>query len=228
MPQTEIAPVTRTTEDAKATYDRLSKYYDTLATSSEGRYIDLGLEMLDIQEGKEVLEIGFGAGYATLQLARSVGEGGKVYGLDISEGMYRVTRDKLAKAGLLERAELKVGDAQEMPFPAATMDAVFMSFTLELFDTPQIPVVLDECRRVLRDGGRLCVVSLSKDRALGVVGRLYEWLHTQFPRYLDCRPIPVQELLREAGFALADVRQASMWGLPVSAVLAKPDGRRAT
>ena len=221
MPHTEIAPVPRTTEEAKATYDRLSKYYDALATSSEGRYIDLGLEMLDIQEGEEVLEIGFGTGYATLQLARSVGQAGKVYGLDISEGMYRQTQDRLAEAGLLARAELKVGDAQQIPFPGASMDAVFMSFTLELFDTPQIPVVLDECRRVLRKGGRLCVVSLSKDQGLGVVGRLYEWLHMQFPRYLDCRPIPVQDLLWEAGFALADVRQTSMWGLPVATVLAR-------
>lgn len=222
MPQIEMAPVTRTTEEAKATYDRLSKYYDALATSSEGRYIDLGLDMLGVKEGEEVLEIGFGSGYATLQLARSVGQAGKVYGLDISEGMYRVTRDKLAEAGLLERAVLKVGDAREMPFPTASMDGIFMSFTLELFDTPQIPVVLAECRRLLRDGGRLCVVSLSKDRELGVVGRFYEWLHMQFPRYIDCRPIPVQELLREEGFALADVRQASMWGLPVTAVLARP------
>jgi ubiquinone/menaquinone biosynthesis C-methylase UbiE len=222
MPQTEIAPVPRTPEEARATYDRLSKFYGALATSSEGRYIDLGLDILAVEEGEEILEIGFGTGYATLRLARSVGETGKVYGLDISEGMYRVTYDKLAEAGLLDRAVLKVGAAQEVPFPAASMDGVFMSFTLELFDTPEIPVVLEECRRVLRDGGRLCVVSLSKDEELGIVGRLYEWLHLQFPRYLDCRPIPVQELLREAGFALADVRQASMWGLPVATVLARP------
>ncbi len=56
-----------------------------------------------------------------------------------------------------------------MPFETGSLDAVFSSFTLELFDTPDIPVVLGECRRALRDGGRLCVVAMSKQGKLALM-----------------------------------------------------------
>ena len=42
------------------------------------------LELLDIQEGEVVLEIGFGTGCSLVEIARSVGEKGKVYGLDVT------------------------------------------------------------------------------------------------------------------------------------------------
>jgi len=100
------------------------------------------------------------------------------------------------------------------------MDGIFSSFTLELFDTPQIPEVLKEFKRVLKPGGRLVVVSLSKDQPLPWMGRLYERLHTTYPRVLDCRPIPVQSIISKGGFEINQARELSMWGIPVSIVKA--------
>ena len=61
-----------------------------------------------------------------------------------------------------------------MPFANDSMDGVFMSFTLELFDTPEIPQVLGECNRVLRPAGRLAVVGMSKGDAHGAIFHIYE------------------------------------------------------
>ncbi len=216
----EISRVTRSREQARTSYNRMSQWYDWLAGSSEKRFTDAGLQKLNIQTGEIVLEIGFGTGYSILALAQSVGDSGQVYGVDISDGMLSVTQAMVNKAGLSARVELMCGDARQLSFEANCFDVVFMSFTLELFDTPDIPIVLRECRRVLRNGGRLGVVSLSKKNAAGLMPRLYEWAHARFPAYIDCRPILAQQALENTGFDIVDVINTSTWGLPIEIVTA--------
>jgi ubiquinone/menaquinone biosynthesis C-methylase UbiE len=217
----EIQPVKRSKAQAQASYDRLSRWYDALAGGSEKRLIDAGLLKLAAGEGEKVVEIGFGTGHAILALARSVGDSGRVYGVDISAGMLRVAQERVGQAGLAGRVELRQGDAAQLPFEVGSMDAVFSSFALDLFDTPEIPVVLGECQRVLRDGGRLCMVAMSRTGKPGLMVRLYEWAHERFPGSVDCRPIYAQAAVQEAGFRVVDSTVRSTWGLPVEIVLAQ-------
>jgi demethylmenaquinone methyltransferase/2-methoxy-6-polyprenyl-1,4-benzoquinol methylase len=211
--------VRRSKEEARAAYDRMSGWYDLLAGASEEKHVDAGLRKLNAQAGERILEIGFGTGQALLSLAQSVGGSGQVYGVDISEGMTRIARGKVWQAGLDHAVGLISGDGAWLPLRDEAVDAVFMSFTLELFDTPRIPLVLAECRRVLREGGRLAVVSLARRGRERLPVRVYEWVHNRIPRYVDCRPIPVEEVLERAGFELEEVERRSMWGLPVDVVV---------
>ena len=216
----EISPVRRSKKEARASYNKLSRWYDLLAGRYERKYRDAGLQELGVKEGDVVLEIGFGTGHCILTLARSVGNSGRVYGIDISDGMVDSARAKVKETGLSGRVELNVFDAVKLPFEANSFDAVFMSFTLELFDTPEIPIVLKECRRVLRSGGRICIVAMSKKGKDRLMMRLYEWLHNNFPSYVDCRPIFVEEALEDVGFQILKAKEVSMWGLSGEIVIA--------
>lgn len=117
-----ISRVTRSKEEAKASYDQLSRWYDLLASRFERKYQDAGLQQLGVKQGECVLEIGFGTGYALVALARSVGSSGKVSGIDLSEGMCRVAEARVDKTRLSERVELTCGDAARLPYAARSFD----------------------------------------------------------------------------------------------------------
>jgi demethylmenaquinone methyltransferase/2-methoxy-6-polyprenyl-1,4-benzoquinol methylase len=216
-----ISRVTRSKEEAKASYDALSRWYDALVGWGEMKFRAVGLQKLATQEGEDVLEIGFGTGHCTLALAQAVGSSGHVYGLDISEGMRNVTQSKVDRASLTGRVELRLGDAARLPYEADSFDAVITSFTLELFDIPEIPIVLQQCQNVLRNGGRICAVAMSKEGKSNSPVRIYEWAHAKFPNFVDCRPIYVQKALEKAKFQILDTTRMSYWGIPVEIVLAQ-------
>ena len=214
----EIERVTRSKEQARASYDRLSRFYDLLSVAGEKKCIDTGLETLGVREGERILEVGFGTGRALLALAEAAGASGEVFGIDMSEGMAGVARRKLHKKGLAGMVEVYVGDAAKLPYEDRFFDAIFTSFTLDLIDTPEIPTVLAECRRVLKDGGRICVVSISNRGRAGLPMKAYLRAHRKLPALIDCRPIDARAWLTESGFEILDEKFMSMWGLPVEVI----------
>ena len=220
MPQTKspFSRVNRSDSQAEEYYSRLSGFYDLLA-SSEKKFIKQGLILLDPKPEDKILEIGSGTGFAQLHLVGFVSKGFSV-GLDLSEGMCQVAQKKFREVGCDNQAYLVRSNTLPIPLRSDVFDGVFTSFTLELFDSPQIPGVLREIKRVLKPDGRLVVVSLSKDKPLLWPGKLYEWLHDRYPKILDCRPIPTKVLVEESGFKIIEYHETSMWGLPVIILLA--------
>jgi ubiquinone/menaquinone biosynthesis C-methylase UbiE len=219
--QTEISRVHRTHRQAQRTYDRISRWYDVLEGYWEQRARVAALRELNVSPGQKVLEVGPGPGHSLVALAKAAGPSGQVCGLDLSPGMLDVARNRLERARLPLPPGLCRGDAVRIPVANGVFDAVLISFVLELFDTPEIPRVLGECRRVLRAGGRISVVALSKAGPHSRMRDLYEWGHSRFPQVLDCRPILVQRSLEDAGFHTRQIAQASLWGLPVELVAAQ-------
>ena len=204
-PQTgypSILRVFQSRDQTKAFYNKISRVYDLLSERSEAPMRKAGLDLLKPLTGESVLEIGFGTGHTLVSLAKAVRPRGKVFGLELSDSMAKIAKENLAQSGLLDRAKLRCGDATQLPYSAESMDAIFMSFTLELFDTPEIPKVLSECRRVLRPGGRIVVVGMSKAGPGEPLISVFEWGHKHFPNILDCRPIFVRAALEQAGFRI--------------------------
>lgn len=215
-----ITRVLRPRIDAKITYNRYSFLYDLIGGQFERQYAMTGLDLLNVQPNEHVLEVGFGTGHVMLAMAKLVGNNGKVSGIDISERMCAITQRRLASAQLSRRVNIHCGDAMKMPFSDNQFNALFMSFTLELFDTPEIPRILMECKRVLKSQGRFVNVSLLKQRHEPAIEQMYEWIHRLFPRWVDCRPINATKALKQAGLLMHEAWKQPLFGLKVAINLA--------
>lgn len=211
-------------ESNRKFYDRISKAYDFIADSGEHKARQAGETVLNVQPGESVLEVGFGTGNGILELAESVGGTGTIRGIDVSQGMYDVATKKIAERKPAANIELTLGDARQLPYADGTFDAAFMSFTLELFDDEEIPIVLKELRRVLKPGARLGNVSMSvvdHDERESILEKFYKWMHHHFPHIVDCRPIDVPALLRAAGFEIVSDERQEIWTMPVAIVVGR-------
>jgi demethylmenaquinone methyltransferase/2-methoxy-6-polyprenyl-1,4-benzoquinol methylase len=203
-------------------YDRIASAYDLIADANERSTRQAGVQALELKPGEAVLELGFGTGNEVLDLAELVGPTGKVAGIDISPGMLAVAQRKIAAAAPKTPIDLRVGDARSLPFADAEFDAVYTSFTLELFPADDIPVVLTEARRVLKPGGRIGVVSMATVRPghhTSLLERVYVWMHRHFPHLVDCRPIDTEAVVSAAGFRVTTVQDREIWSMPVRVVI---------
>lgn len=214
-----------TAPDTNATrhfYDRISSAYDAIADSGEHAARERGLEVLDVQPGEHVLEVGYGTGHSLVSVARATGAEGNVSGVDISGGMRDAALQRLQHAELDHRVDLRVETVPPIPWPDGRFDVVSMSFTLELFPLDVIPRVLAEAKRVLRDSGRLGVVAMSvtpDGERDSFMERTYKWMHRHFPHIVDCQPIPAGQFLRDAGFTLTHEVHVEIWSMPVAVLV---------
>ena len=220
----KILGVPVSSEDIRESYGVMSRFYAVVEGIFEKGLRRKGLQLLSVAPGQTVLEVGVGTGYSLKEIASSVGEDGKAYGIDITSQMLEITRKRLKKAGLMDRVELYEGDAKGMPYEDSKFDAVYMAATLELFDTPDIPRVLSEVKRVLKPGGRLGVASLTKEGREGSLFlRFYAWLHQKIPKYASCRPIYMEKSVEEAGYQIIKTEEFVLFKIvPLKIVIGRP------
>jgi arsenite methyltransferase len=108
--------------------------------------------LAELHEGERVLDLGSGGGIDVLLAARRVGEGGFVYGVDMTDEMLRLARESAGTAGV-ENVEFRKGFIEDLPLPDGEVDVVISNCVLNL--STDAPAVLSEMHRVLRPGGRI-------------------------------------------------------------------------
>ena len=169
------------------------------------------------------LDVGAGTGDLSFALARAAPQA-HVLALDFAPQMLQLEAAKGHRLGLAARVQPLLGDAQAVPLGEQAVDAVLTAFTLR--NVPDIDVVLAECHRVLRPGGRLAVLELTPVRTplfgplfrfyfhrlvplLGglVSGRgdAYRYLPRSVERFPDADSL--RAMLLGAGFARVDFRK---------------------
>lgn len=110
-----------------------------------------------IKPGNVVLDIGSGSGTDVLISARRTGDGGKVYGLDMTIAMRDKLQANAEKAGMAN-IELIIGEAEGIPLPDASIDVVTSNGVLNL--VPNKKRAFGEIFRVLRPGGRVQIADI--------------------------------------------------------------------
>lgn len=168
------------------------------------------IEMLSPRPGERILDIGVGPGLLAHDLARMVGDTGRVVGLDAAPAMLKMARTRLAA---LPQAECVEGDAARLDFADASFDAAVSTQVYEY--VAPIARALSELHRVLKPGGRAVILDTdwrsivwhSSDEArMGRVLSCWDG-HLADPHL----PATLGPALRRAGFTVARVEIVPMF-----------------
>ena len=117
-------------------------------------------DVLAPRPGERVLEVGPGAGYYALPVARWLEPGGTLDVLDVQRKMLDYVVRRAAEDGITNVVPTQA-DARALPYPDASFDGAYL--TLVLGEVPDQERALHELRRVLKPGGRLVVGELLID-----------------------------------------------------------------
>ena len=125
-----------------------------------------------VREGDRVLDLAGGTGDIAALLKPVVGERGEIVVGDINAAMLGVGRDRLTDRGLVRGLRWAQMNAEALPFPDASFDAVTIAFGLR--NVTDKDAALAEMQRVLKPGGRCLVLEFSRVRS-EAFGKLYDF-----------------------------------------------------
>lgn len=146
-------------------FDNISPKYDFLnhflSLGIDIRWRKKAIKLLKEIQPKVILDIATGTGDFAIESLSLNPE--KVIGVDISEGMLNVGREKLKKRKLDDRITLQSGDSENLPFEDNMFDAIIVAFGVRNFEN--LEKGLAEMHRVLRPGGKVVVLEFSKPKS---------------------------------------------------------------
>lgn len=155
-------------------FDSIAKDYDSL-----NHIMSLSIDKIwrkkairkikDAGDSPRVLDVACGTGDFSIAIAKAIGNG-KVIGVDISKEMLEVMRRKVLKNNLEGIITQEVGDGEDLRFPEDSFDRVVNAFGIRNFEDRDKG--LREALRVLRPGGRLVILELSRPQ-----NRIIRWFY---------------------------------------------------
>jgi len=115
------------------------------------------MKKMNVSKGAKALDVCCGTADWTISLADAVGATGEVIGLDFSENMLSIGKEKTKD---YKQIQLIHGNAMELPFPDDSFDFVTIGFGLR--NVPDYLQVLKEMRRVVKPGGKVVCLETSQ------------------------------------------------------------------
>lgn len=136
-----------------AAYDMLAPTYERVLVPLFRPIAKRMMQRVDLRPGWSVLDAGTGTGLVALLGAPRVGKDGKIIGVDASEGMLAIARQKAERFGF-SQCEFRTGDLNALDFPDGTFSACLSQFALHHTNLERS---LAELARVLAPGGTLVI-----------------------------------------------------------------------
>jgi len=207
-------------------FDSISGRYDLLnhllSAGIDVSWRRKAIALLKPKGPQLILDIATGTGDFALEALKLNPK--KIVGIDISEGMLEVGKQKIAKLGLEGKIELKKGDSEIIEYPDNYFDAVIVAFGVRNFEN--LPLGLSEMYRTLKKDGTVVILEFSKPSGvifksfynfyfkyiLPLVGRLISKdsaAYTYLPESVKEFPYGKQfvGLLEETGFKSAECKE---------------------
>ena len=184
------------------------------------------LELCGLRPGHVVLDLAGGTGDLAIKQAELVGDSGQVYLADINAEMLQQGRDRVIDRGMVNRIETIQCNAETLPFPDNTFDCITIAFGLR--NVTDKASALASMRRVVKPGGRVCVLEFSKPLyqplekaydfySFKILPLLGEWIAGDRASYQylaeSIRKHPGQEALKQIMLDDADFDEVDVYNL---------------
>jgi len=207
--------------ESSAFYDRFGATQD-----KQGWYENAALDEMilyaDFESAHSLCEFGCGTGALAERLLTQSATGIDYYlALDSSSIMVQLANNRLEP---LPATDVKLTDgAIHVPSPPTMFDRFVCCYVFDLLSESDAHLLLAEAARVLKPGGLLCVVSLSKGQTLTskFVSTVWTLAYNISPSLVGgCRPISLRTMLRLEDWDIRDQRTVEPWGVPSEVIVA--------
>lgn len=207
-------------EQVEEMFDHIAHSYDqlnlTLSIGIDRLWRRKAIKRLQAYHPKHILDVATGTGDFPILASRLL-KPQEIIGIDISEGMMAVGREKVKQAGLDAVIRFKREDCTALSFVADSFDAITVAFGVRNFDG--LDKGLEEMHRVMKQGGRLVILELSSPTrfpmkqlyrfysktVMPLIGKLIskdDSAYTYLPQSIEACPQGEQmaEIINRAGF----------------------------
>ncbi|MFB0841864.1 demethylmenaquinone methyltransferase [Paenibacillus oleatilyticus] len=188
---------------------------DILSFRRHKAWRNFTMKKMDVKPGATAIDLCCGTGDWTISLAKASGSG-NIVGLDFSQNMLDVGEEKVKRLGMDKQIKLVQGNAMALPFDDNSFDYATIGFALR--NVPDLVKVIEEMQRVVKPGGMVVSLELSKptwkpfkaiyffyfQKVLPLLGKLivkryeqYKWLPESLKNFPDHKELA--DIFRKTG-----------------------------
>lgn len=213
----EILDARFTHDEIVRKYNRIASIYDLFGILMESKARQRALDIAAIKSGEKILEVALGTGLNFVEILKR-NPLGWVEGVDISSKMLERAKKRISRIGR-QNYTLYLCDCRHLPFEDGSFDVLMNQYMFDIFPAEDFIPVLLEFKRVLKDGGRIVLVNMTKGEKW--LNQVYEEMHKLKLRlFAGCRGIRVQPFLEVSGFLEIKREYVSQLGFPSEVVRA--------